>query len=84
MGGTCRQNEDLEQESVAMQEEKDRLQQEANKLAKQLQAALTAKFVEQGSFDAETPIDKTLGYLQRVISVRTAEHSLCLHIPAFI
>ena len=41
VGGTCRQNEDLEQESVAMQEEKDRLQQEADKLAKQLQAALT-------------------------------------------
>ncbi|KAL3135613.1 3',5'-cyclic-nucleotide phosphodiesterase pde1 [Trebouxia sp. C0009 RCD-2024] len=44
-----RQNEDLEQESVAMQGEKDRLQQEADKLALQLQAVLSEKFVQQGS-----------------------------------
>lgn len=68
--GACRQNEDLEQESVAMQGEKDRLQQEADQLAQRLQAVLSEKFVERGSFDAETPIDKTLAYLQSVISVR--------------
>jgi len=65
----CRQNEDLEQVSVAMQEGKLRLQQEAEKLAQQLQAVLNDKFVKKNTFDAETPIDKTLGYLETVISV---------------
>ena len=55
-----------------MQEEKACLQQEAEKLAQQLQAVLSEKFVRQGTFDAETPIDKTLGYLQSVISVSAA------------
>ncbi len=65
----CRQKEDLEQVSVTMQEEKLRLQQEAEKLAQQLQAVLNDKFVRRNTFDAETPIDKTLGYLETVISV---------------
>lgn len=52
-----------------MQGEKDRLQQEAEKLAQRLQAVLKGKFLERGSFDADTPIDKTLGYLQSIISV---------------
>ena len=55
-----------------MQEEKARLQQEADKLAQQLQTLLSEKFVQQGTFDAATPIDKTLGYLQSVISVSCA------------
>ncbi|KAL3158778.1 hypothetical protein ABBQ32_011505 [Trebouxia sp. C0010 RCD-2024] len=72
-GDLLRQNEDLEQEqeSVAMQGEKDRLQQEADKPAQQLQAVLSEKFVQQSTFDAETPIDKTLGYLQSIISGKT-------------
>ncbi|KAL3135611.1 3',5'-cyclic-nucleotide phosphodiesterase pde1 [Trebouxia sp. C0009 RCD-2024] len=80
-GDLLRQNEDLEQESVAMQGEKDRLQQEADKLAQQLQAVLSEKFVQRCTFDAETPIDKTLGYLQSVISGNTPplQQALELH-----
>ena len=62
----CREKEDLQQ---VMLEEKLRLQQEAGKLAEQLQAVLNDKFMRRNTFDAETPIDKTLGYLETVISV---------------
>ncbi len=55
-----------------MQEEKLKLQQEAESLAQQLQAVLNDKFVSKSTFDADTPIDKTLRYLQSMISV-----SLC-------
>lgn len=79
MGGACRQNEDLEQESAAMQAEKARLQQEADKLAQRLQTLLSEKFVQRGTFDAETPIDKTLGYLQSAISVSCARIVLEQH-----
>ena len=65
----CRQKEDLEQVSVVMQDEKLKLQEEAEKLAQQLQAVLNDKFVRRNTFDAETPIDKTLGYLETIISV---------------
>ncbi len=64
-----RQKRDLEEVSVAMQEEKAKLQQEADNLAQQLQAVLSDKFVPRTGFDAETPIDKTLGYLESVIGV---------------
>jgi len=60
-----------------MQEEKLKLQEEAEKLAQQLQAVLNDKFVRRNTFDAETPIDKTLGYLETIISV-----SLPCHWPA--
>ena len=59
-----------------MQEEKERLRQEADQLAQRLQTVLKAKFAERGCFDAETPIDKTLGYLQSVISVSAPEYTL--------
>ena len=52
-----------------MQEEKLKLQEEAKKLAQQLQAVLNDKFVRRNTFDAGTPIDKTLGYLETIISV---------------
>jgi len=65
----CRQKENLEQVSVVMQEEKLKLQEEAEKLAQQLQAVLNDKFVRRNTFDAETPIDKTLKYLETIISV---------------
>ena len=54
---------------MVMQEEKLKLQEEAEKLAQQLQAVLNDKFVRRNTFDAETPIDKTLGYLETIISV---------------
>ncbi|KAL3135615.1 hypothetical protein ABBQ38_006096 [Trebouxia sp. C0009 RCD-2024] len=80
-GDLLRQNEDLEQESLAMQGEKDRLQEEAEKLAQRLQAVLKEKFLERGSFDAETPIDKTLAYLQSIISgnIPSLQQALELH-----
>lgn len=59
-----------------MQEEKARLQHEAEKLAQRLQAVLSEKFVRRGTFAAETPIDKTLNYLQSIISVSAARHCL--------
>ena len=69
--GLCRQNEDLELVSMTMQEEKSKLQQEATDLAQQLQAVLSDKYSHRRAFDAETPIDKTLGYLLSVIGVST-------------
>jgi len=53
-----------------MQQEQDRLQHQASSLADQLQAVLQEKRHRRRlSFDAETPVDKTLNYLQSVISV---------------
>lgn len=51
------------------QEEKGRLEAEAQALAQQLQAVLCDKFSPQTDFDADTPIDKTLKILQTVIGV---------------
>lgn len=66
----CRQNQLLEEASVSMQQEQDRLQHQASSLADQLQAVLQEKrHWRRLSFDAETPVDKTLNYLQSVISV---------------
>ncbi|DBB01895.1 TPA: hypothetical protein ACH3X1_000492 [Trebouxia sp. C0004] len=80
-GDLQRQKEDLEQASVTLQQEKLRLQQEAEKLAQQLQAVLNNKFVRRNTFDAETPIDKTLGYLETIISggVPPLQQALELH-----
>ena len=59
----CRHNQELQQEQI-------RLEQEAEGLAKRLDAVLQNKFA--GShFDTETPIDKTLNFLQNVIKVRS-------------
>ena len=66
----CRQNQLLEEASVSMQQEQDRPQHQASSLADQLQAVLQEKrHWRRLSFDAETPVDKTLNYLQSVISV---------------
>lgn len=66
----CRQNQELEQDSYTMHEEAARLQNEASVLAERLQAVLHDKFRPQhNDFDAETPIDKALNFLSRVISV---------------
>lgn len=61
-----RQNQDMES---AFQQEKGRLEKEAQALAEQLQAVLSDKFSPQTDFDADTPIDKTLKMLQTVIGV---------------
>ncbi|DBB11697.1 TPA: putative 3',5'-cyclic phosphodiesterase pde-3 [Trebouxia sp. C0006] len=66
--GLQRQNQLLEEASVSMQQEQDRLQHQASSLADQLQAVLQEKrHWRRLSFDAETPVDKTLNYLQSVI-----------------
>ncbi|KAL0024765.1 hypothetical protein WJX79_003822 [Trebouxia sp. C0005] len=63
-----RQNQELEQDSVIMQEEQRKLQREANSLAQRLEAVLHDKFTPRSGFDADTPIDKTLQFLQGVIA----------------
>ena len=68
-----RHNQELEQDSVAMHEEQRKLEREARSLALRLDAVLKDKFTPRTSFDADTPIDKTLKFLQKVIAV-----SICL------
>lgn len=51
-----------------MQMEKRELQRQADSLVNRLEAVLQDKF--QSSFDADTPIDKTLSFLQGIIRVR--------------
>ncbi len=62
---------------MAIQEEKQRLEKEAQSLAQQLQAVLNDKFVPQRDFDADTPIDKTLKMMQTIIGVRTFVLLMC-------
>ena len=78
----CRHNQELEQDSVIMQEEQRKLQREANSLAQRLEAVLHDKFTPRSGFDADTPIDKTLQFLQGVIAVSLAAHAIgsaCMH-----
>lgn len=66
----CRHNQELEQDALATEQEKAKLQQEADSLAEQLEAVLHDKFATTGtSFDADTPIDKTRKFLQSIIMV---------------
>ena len=80
---TCRKNQLLEEASVTMQEEQDRLQHQASSLADRLHAVMEEKRHRRLSFDAETPVDKTLNYLQSVVSVSICAGSvflcLCTH-----
>ena len=64
-----------------MLQDKLRLQAQANSLEQRLEAVLQDKFLAK-SFDAETPIDKTLAYLHSVIKVSSqCQHLLCaLHV----
>lgn len=71
-----RHNQELEQDSVALHEEQLRLQQETQALAQRLECILHDKFQHrQLGFDSETPIDKTLTFLQGVIGVSSASHN---------
>ena len=67
----CRQNQALEQDSLTMFEERTKLQNQADTLSERLEAVLHDKFAPRSgsSFDADTPIDKTLNMLQSIISV---------------
>ena len=64
-----RYNQELEEDSAAMEQERLQLQQQAESLAQRLEAVLSDKFVARSAFDADTPIDKTLAFLQDVIKV---------------
>ena len=65
-----RQNQELEQNSHSMHEQQVRLQQEAECLAQRLKVILHDKFQSHHSeFDSDTPIDKTITFLQAVIGV---------------
>ena len=67
----CRQNQELQQDSLAMHEQQLRLQEEAQGLAQRLEVVLHDKFQHHhNSFDSDTPIDKTLTLLEGVIGVR--------------
>ncbi len=80
-----RQNQELERYSASMLEDKLRLQEQADSLSQRLEAVLHDKF-ERKSFDADTPIDKTLAYLESVIQVRLARlvavSTTCISLPA--
>ncbi|DBA94754.1 TPA: hypothetical protein ACH3X1_002302 [Trebouxia sp. C0004] len=70
------QGEALQRDNQELEQEQRRLEQEAQGLAQRLDAVLQDKFASS-SFDSDTPIDKTLGYLQSIIkgtppSVHTA------------
>ena len=67
----------MEQDSVALQQDKQRLESEAAELAQRLDAVMQDKFAHQSSsFDADTPIDKTLNFLQSFIAVSSMTHCL--------
>ena len=82
-GVGCRQNQELEQDALATEQEKAKLQQEADSLAEQLEAVLHDKFATSGtSFDADTPIDKTRKFLQSIIMVGCFSHHIfCMQPP---
>ena len=64
----CRHNQELEQDALATEQEKAKLQQAADNLAEQLDAILHDKFATGSTgFDADTPIDKTMKFLQGII-----------------
>lgn len=67
----CRQNQALERDWQSMLDEKFRLQQESKALSQHLNALLNDKFGPQinKGFDADTPIDKTLAFIQFIIAV---------------
>lgn len=52
-----------------MQAAARKLQREANSLARRLEAVMHDKLKARTTFDATTPIDKTLEYLQNAIMV---------------
>lgn len=61
-----------------MEQERVQLQHQAACLAEQLDAVLADKFVPRPDvFDSDTPIDKTLAFLQQVIKVSVLLFSCC-------
>jgi len=64
---------------LALHEQQLLLQKEAEGLAQRLEVVLHDKFQHRHSgFDADTPIDKTLTFLQGVIQTRSHAHCLVI------
>ena len=81
----CRQNQDLEQDSFALHEQQLRLQEEAQSLTQRLEVILHDKFQHRKhGFDSDTPIDKTLTFLQGVIGVRPSPVMLANSQPVML
>ena len=78
-----RHNQELEQDSVTMHEEQRKLEREARSLALRLDAVLKDKFTARTNFDADTPIDKTLKFLQEVIAVSMYSCDANVTLPSF-
>lgn len=82
---TCRRNQELEEDSVAMREEKEQLETEAQAMAERLHAVVQDKFEPAKlQFDADTPIDKALSFLQTCIKVRKAASGCFTHPFRFV
>ncbi|KAA6425466.1 MAG: hypothetical protein FRX49_04364, partial [Trebouxia sp. A1-2] len=63
-----KQNQELEQDSLTLHEQQLRLEEEAHSLTQRLEVILHDKFQHRKhNFDSDTPIDKTLTFLQGVI-----------------
>ena len=70
LNGQHRHNQELEEESVVMEQENLQLQKQALSLSQRLEAVLSGKFgLEAKAFDSDTPIDKAQAFLQDVIKV---------------
>ena len=74
-----RENQDLEQnriqmeqQTAAIQREKDALQQSTLDLAQRLEAVIHDKFMPKSHINADTPIDKTLNFLHAFVAVSFA------------
>ncbi len=81
----CRQNQELEQDSFALHEQQLRLQEEAHSLTQRLEVILHDKFQHRKpGFDSDTPIDKTLTFLQGVIGVRLSPFTLANSQPVML
>ena len=67
-----RYNQELEEDTAAMEQERVQLQQQAETLARRLEAVLSDQMPVRDAFDAETPIDKTMSFLQDIVKVSFA------------
>lgn len=63
-----------------MQAAARKLQREANSLARRLEAVMHDKLKARTTFDATTPIDKTLEYLQNAIMVSSQCVCVCVRV----
>lgn len=78
----CRHNQELEQDTIEAEEEKLQLQITADRLSERLDAIMKDCFnCKSSSFDADTPIDKTLNFLSDYIGVCSAMSCTARYLP---